>query len=71
MSDKWKRIADFIKMFLLIATSVNGFFFVYATIWGDVGLPIENWALLILFALACLSFRGLMWWIERGADNER
>lgn len=69
MSDKWKRIADVIKMFLLIATSTNGFFFIYAMIWGEVGLPIENWSLLVLFALACLSFLGLKWWIVRGEEQ--
>lgn len=69
----WNKIKEntvsIIKLWLLICMMINGFFITYAFIWFKVGLPLTNWALFLLFALACLSEGGYLSWamkIEEG-----
>lgn len=58
MKNKKENILNFIKLFLLLVMMVNGFFFVYALIWFAVGLPQENWAIWVLYAIAGLTEYG-------------
>ena len=63
MSDKKEYIVNIIKLVLLIFMMVNGFFMSYAFIWFAVGLPQTNWAIGILYALACISEYGYYRWL--------
>lgn len=70
MKDKIEIILNFIKVFLLFYIMVNGFYLVYAVIWFTVGLPQTNWAMWVIYAIACLTEYGYYRWI-RSDNNAR
>ncbi len=59
-----EKIVNIIKLFLLVFIMIQGFFISYAFVWFAVGLPQENWALWLLYALAALSECGYIKWIK-------
>lgn len=65
MPNKLKeKIIAFIKVFLIISMMISGFWISYCFIWYLVGLPITNWSLITLYALACLTEYGYYRWVR-------
>lgn len=64
------KIVDFLKVFLLMFSMVMGFFFIYAFAWFALDLPVTQWAMLLLLALALLSEYGYYRWIRVEAHEE-
>ena len=57
------KIADIIKVFLLLLSMVMGYFHIYATVWFLAGWPRTRLAMAVVLALALLSVYGLCRWI--------
>ena len=64
MRDKIAYILDCVKTALFIFMMTAGFWFTYAFIWYAMGLPQEDWALLVCFVLAALSDYGYITWLR-------
>lgn len=64
-----RKIADFIKCFLMLLSMVMGFFHIYATVWLIAGLPLTYWAMAVVLVPALLSVFGLYRWIVVSADG--
>ena len=62
-------IKNGIKYFLLTFMMSCGFFTIYSFIWFAVGLPQTNWALLLMWVLACVTEWGYVEWVKRGDNN--
>ena len=58
------NIINFLKVFLLVISMTMGFYLIYVYIWFIVGLPLTNWALWLLVAVACLTEYGYYKWIR-------
>ena len=60
------NIINALKIFLFLFVMTMGFYLIYAYIWFIVGLPLSNWALLLLLAVAGLTEYGYFRWICEG-----
>lgn len=58
------NIINFLKVFLLVFSMTMGFYLIYAYIWFIVGLPLTNWAMWLLSAVAGLTEYGYYRWIR-------
>lgn len=63
---KKEKIANFVKVFLLLTMMTLGFFFVYALVWFAVVSPLTRWPLVLCLALAGLSEYGFYRWCLEG-----
>lgn len=63
------KIDTVLKVFVMVFTMLMGVFFTYAFVWFLLELPVETWAIVLLFALAALTMVGFVFWIK-GNDEE-
>ena len=63
------KIADVIKVFLILLSMVMGFFHIYATVWFLADLPLTYWAMGLVLVIALLSVFGLFQWVVVSADG--
>ena len=64
MKDKFAARINWLKVFILLFAMTMGFFLAYAFIWHIVGLPLTDWALWLLLAIAGLTEYGYYRWIR-------
>ena len=60
------RIIGWVKFILLVLSMTLGFWISYAFVWYAVGLPLKDWALWMLLAIAGLTEYGYCRWINEG-----
>lgn len=58
-----KKIIGAIKLLLLIAPSVVGYWFFYALMWYALELPPERWSVLVWTIFAVLSECAFLKWV--------
>lgn len=64
--NKYKeRIVNSIKFWLFTIMMSLGFWISYTFIWYSFGLPVANWSLWILYALATATECLYVWWVSR------
>lgn len=72
MREKITRLLDWLKVFVLLFAMTMGFYLIYTFAWYIVGLPLTNWALWLLLAMAGLTEYGYCRWIrERKTTREK
>lgn len=59
-----ENIVDILKFVIFTVTGTVGFWMIYAVAWFSLGLPAEDWALWVLFALGIASEYGFIKWLE-------
>lgn len=55
-----EKITNYVKLAVLLLTTLLGFFTIYAVAWVQLGLPIAWWSTLIVITLSCLSEHGFI-----------
>lgn len=60
------KIINAVKLFALIFTLVQGFFYNLAFSWFMFGLPLTTWAIIFLYALAVFCVYCLYRWLSEG-----
>ena len=65
------KILFLIKIHLLIAPAVFGYWFIYLLVWFGIGLPIETWSLWLLAILAGLSEWLFLKWVGRWEKDDK
>ena len=59
-----ENIVNWLKVVVLVSAMTMGFWIIYAFVWDAVGLPLTNWALWLLLAVAGLTEYGYSRWIR-------
>ncbi len=58
------NIVNGLKIIVLLLAMIMGFWIIYAFVWYAVGLPLTDWALWLLLAIAGLTEYGYCRWIR-------
>lgn len=61
-----ENIINALKIWVLLLAVIMGFWTIYAFVWYTVGLPLTNWAVWLLLAVAGLTEYGYYRWISEG-----
>lgn len=63
------KIIAFLKLFTIVFSMIQGFFFTMAYVWIKCGLPLNGWSIVLLYVLAFV-FEGiiLMTWVDIEED---
>lgn len=59
-----KSIKHITQAFLLIFSSLNGFMWMFLSIFNIIGLPINGWTIMSSLVLGVSSTWGLLYWIN-------
>ena len=60
-----EKITDCFKFMIFLIVTIVGFFTIYAVTWVQFGLPVNQWASLIVVTLTGLSEWRYIKWVAR------